>query len=137
MPQTFQPSVTVPLAQAMTGSDGKPVTEQVLATGPVASQVAIKMLGTNGGGYFNANSAHPYENPTPFSNFVELEAILLIAAALCFTFGSMVGDRRQGWAVLAAMVAAPLCAGPLAADSTYPSTPVSCPANQMDGFFFI
>lgn len=103
MPQTFQPSVTVPLAQAMTGSDGKPVTEQVLATGPVASQVAIKMLGTNGGGYFNANSAHPYENPTPFSNFVELEAILLIAAALCFTFGSMVGKPREGRALLAAM----------------------------------
>lgn len=103
MPQTLQPSVTVPLAQAMTGSDGKPVTEQVLATGPVASQVAIKMLGTNGGGYFNANSAHPYENPTPFSNFVELEAILLIAAAMCFMFGSMVGNPREGRALLAAM----------------------------------
>ncbi|MBK8574488.1 MAG: potassium-transporting ATPase subunit KdpA [Elusimicrobia bacterium] len=103
MPQTFHPSVTVPLVQAMNGPDGKPVTEQVLATGPVASQVAIKMLGTNGGGYFNANSAHPYENPTPFSNFVELEAILLIAAALCFTFGSMVGNPREGRALLAAM----------------------------------
>jgi K+-transporting ATPase ATPase A chain len=103
MPQTFQPSVTVPLVQSINGSDGKPVTEQVLATGPVASQVAIKMLGTNGGGFFNANSAHPYENPTPFSNFLELEAILLIAASLCFTFGSMVGKPREGRALLAAM----------------------------------
>src|SRR5207247_4034191 len=64
---------------------------------------AIKELGTNGGGFFNANSAHPYENATPLSNFVEVLAILLIPAALCFTFGSMVGDRRQGWAVFAAM----------------------------------
>lgn len=103
VPQTFHPSVTVPLAQEMSGPDGKPVTEQILATGPVASQVAIKMLGTNGGGYFNANSAHPYENPTPFSNFLELEAILLIPAALCFMFGSMVGKPREGQALLAAM----------------------------------
>jgi K+-transporting ATPase ATPase A chain len=69
----------------------------------VASQVAIKQLGTNGGGYFNVNSAHPFENPTPFSNFLEMLAILLIPAALCYTFGVMIGDRRQGWAVLAAM----------------------------------
>ena len=71
--------------------------------GPVASQEAIKMLGTNGGGFFNANSAHPYENPTPLTNFLQMLAILLIPAALCFTFGRMVGDTRQGWAVLAAM----------------------------------
>ena len=71
--------------------------------GPVASQEAIKMLGTNGGGFFNANSAHPYENPTPLSNFLQMLAIFLIPAALCFTFGRMVGDTRQGWAVLAAM----------------------------------
>jgi K+-transporting ATPase ATPase A chain len=103
MPQTLPPSVTVPLVQSINNSDGKPVTEQVLAMGPVASQVAIKMLGTNGGGFFNANSAHPYENPTPFSNFVELETILLIAAALCFTFGSMVGKPREGRTLLAAM----------------------------------
>jgi len=103
VPQTFKPSVTVPLAQAMKGSDGKPVTDQSLAMGPVASQIAIKQLGTNGGGFFNVNSAHPYENPTPFSDFVEVEAILLIAAALCFTFGGMVGKPREGRALLAAM----------------------------------
>jgi len=76
---------------------------QTLAMGPVASQEAIKMLGTNGGGFMNANSAHPYENPTPLANFVEMLAIFLIPAALCFTFGRLVGDTRQGWAVLAAM----------------------------------
>ncbi|MBS1228090.1 MAG: transporting ATPase, subunit [Proteobacteria bacterium] len=76
---------------------------QTLAMGPVASQEAIKMLGTNGGGFMNANSAHPFENPTPLTNFIEMLAIFLIPAALCFTFGRMVGDTRQGWAVLAAM----------------------------------
>ena len=79
------------------------VTTQTLAMGPAASQIAIKQLGTNGGGFFNVNSAHPFENPTPLSNFLELLAILLIPAALCYTFGVMVGDTRQGWAVLAAM----------------------------------
>jgi potassium-transporting ATPase potassium-binding subunit len=78
---------------------------QTLAMGPVASQEAIKMLGTNGGGFFNANSAHPYENPTPLSNFLQMIAMLLIPAALCLTFGRMVGDARQGWAVLGAMTA--------------------------------
>ncbi|MGA8863944.1 MAG: potassium-transporting ATPase subunit KdpA [Gallionella sp.] len=88
---------------------GNPVTEkatskeQSLPMGPAASQIAIKQLGTNGGGFFNVNSAHPYENPTPFSNFVTMLAILLIPAALCYTFGSMVGDTRQGWAFLVAM----------------------------------
>jgi potassium-transporting ATPase potassium-binding subunit len=76
---------------------------QMLAVGPAASQIAIKQLGTNGGGFFNVNSAHPFENPTPLSNFVEVLSILLIPAALCYTFGKMVGDTRQGWAVLAAM----------------------------------
>ena len=78
---------------------------QSIAMGPVASQEAIKMLGTNGGGFFNANSAHPYENPTPLSNFLQMLAIFLIPAALVFMFGRMVGDMRQGWAVLAAMTA--------------------------------
>ncbi|MEX3688300.1 potassium-transporting ATPase subunit KdpA [Paraburkholderia sp. BR14263] len=82
------------------------VTSQTLAMGPVASQVAIKMLGTNGGGFFNANSAHPYENPTPASNVIEMLAILIIPAALCLVFGNMVGDRRQGVAVLAVMTVA-------------------------------
>jgi potassium-transporting ATPase potassium-binding subunit len=78
---------------------------QSIAMGPVASQEAIKMLGTNGGGFFNANSAHPYENPTPLSNLLQMLAIFLIPAALVFMFGRLVGDMRQGWAVLAAMTA--------------------------------
>ena len=103
--QSFAPPQTVTLLRPATGADGRAVTEQSLPLGPVASQVAIKQLGTNGGGYYNANSAHPFENPTPLSNLLEWLAILLIAAALCVTFGRMVGDRRQGWAVLAAMTA--------------------------------
>jgi K+-transporting ATPase ATPase A chain len=121
--QTFQPYVTAAVVQTtgfdepVTDQDGKPVldakgqpttnkskrTEQVLAVGPAASQIAIKQLGTNGGGFFNVNSSHPFENATPLSNFVELLAILVISGALCYTFGVMVGDTRQGWAVLAAM----------------------------------
>src|SRR6202000_2721891 len=76
---------------------------QTLPMGPMASQEAIKELGTNGGGFLNANSAHPFENPTPLSNFLEMLAIILIPASLTYTFGRMVGDTRQGWAVLAAM----------------------------------
>jgi potassium-transporting ATPase potassium-binding subunit len=121
--QTFSAYQTVPLLQAtsyeepkldadgkpLQDADGKPVTEtkemkeQVLPLGPAASQIAIKQLGTNGGGFFNVNSAHPFENATPLTNFLEMLSILLIAAALCYTFGVMVGDTRQGWAVLAAM----------------------------------
>ena len=94
------------------------VTEQTLPLGPAASQVAIKQLGTNGGGFFNTNSAHPFENPTPLSNFLEVLAILLIPAALCYTFGSMVKDKRQGWALLAAMLVifVPLMVGAFAAE---------------------
>src|ERR1035437_2701542 len=77
--------------------------QQQLPMGPAASQIGIKQLGTNGGGYFNANSAHPFENPTPFSNFLEMLALLLIPAALVFTYGKMVGDTRKGWALLSAM----------------------------------
>ncbi len=80
------------------------VTDQTIPTGPAASQVAIKQLGTNGGGFFNVNSAHPFENPTPLSNFLELLAILIIPTALCYTFGRMVGDIRQGRALVAAML---------------------------------
>ncbi len=83
--------------------EGKTSDTQTLAMGPAASQVAIKMLGTNGGGFFNANSAHPYENPTALTNFVQMLSIFLIPAALCFTFGRMVSDQRQGWTVLIAM----------------------------------
>ena len=94
------------------------ITEQTVPLGPAASQIAIKQLGTNGGGFFNVNSAHPFENPTPLSNFLELLAILLIPAALCYTFGRMVGDTRQGWAVLIAMLVifVPLTIGGIAAE---------------------
>jgi K+-transporting ATPase ATPase A chain len=101
--QTFREYQTVPLWQPVVDGEGNVVTEQVLAVGPAASQVAIKQLGTNGGGFFNVNSAHPFENPTPLSNFVEMLSILLIPAALCYTFGKMVKDTRQGWAVLTVM----------------------------------
>lgn len=121
--QTLSPYQDVHTLTAQTwqepqlGPDGQPVKDaqgqavmvdktgqtQTLALGPVASQLAIKMLGTNGGGFFNANSAHPLENPTPLANFLQMLCIFLIPAALCFVFGRMVGDMRQGWAVLAAM----------------------------------
>jgi K+-transporting ATPase ATPase A chain len=101
--QTLKPSITVPLLQATKDAQGKPLTEQVLAVGPTASQIAIKQLGTNGGGFFNANSAHPFENSTPLSNFLEVVGLLVISVALCYTFGVMVGDTRQGWALMAAM----------------------------------
>jgi K+-transporting ATPase ATPase A chain len=123
VPQTFDRAATVTLVQPVTydnariGAGGQPVkddkgnavtdrataTEQTISLGPVASQIAIKQLGTNGGGYYNANSAHPLENPTPLTNFLEMLAILLIPAALCCTFGRMIGDTRQGYALLAAM----------------------------------
>ena len=102
--QTFSPAATAQLLDATTpGAAGTSVAQQVLALGPAASQIAIKQLGTNGGGFFNANSAHPFENPTPLSNLLQMLSILLIPAALCLSFGAMVKDRRQGWAVLAAM----------------------------------
>jgi len=121
--QTFRGYPTATVAQPsqydepVVDKDGKPVldekgqpktkrstlTEQVIAVGPAASQIAMKQLGTNGGGFFNVNSAHPFENPTPLANFLEVLSILLIAGALCYTFGVMVGDTRQGWTILAAM----------------------------------
>ena len=103
--QTFHAYQTLPLLQATKDADGKAVTDQVLAFGPAASQIAIKQLGTNGGGFFSVNSAHPFENPTGFSNFVEMVGLLIIPASLCYTFGKMVKDTRQGWAVFAAMAA--------------------------------
>jgi K+-transporting ATPase ATPase A chain len=93
--QTFSKYKTVNVLQTSA--------EQNLPLGPAASQIAIKQLGTNGGGFFNVNSAHPFENPTPFSNFLEMLAILIIPAALCYTFGMMVGDTRQGWSLLIVM----------------------------------
>ena len=121
--QTFREYKTVSLTQTITYDNpkldekgnpikdekGNPITEkaemkeQVIPLGPAASQIAIKQLGTNGGGFFNVNSAHPFENPTAFSNFLEMLALILIPAALCITFGKMIGDTRQGWALLAAM----------------------------------
>ena len=108
-PFTYQQPVTDATGQTVLDSQGNPkttpvtITEQIIPMGPVASQIAIKQLGTNGGGFFNVNSAHPFENPTPLSNFLEMVAILLIPAAFCFTFGTMVHDKRQGWAILIAM----------------------------------
>ena len=105
VPQTFDGRETTALIDSQPGAipGDAPTTEQSIAVGPVASQVAIKQLGTNGGGFYNVNSAHPLENPTPFTNFLECIAILLIPAALCFTFGRMVGSRRQGIALLVTM----------------------------------
>jgi K+-transporting ATPase ATPase A chain len=136
--QTFSPYEKANLVEPVviqvpaTSADGTPqldaggkpvmkdekVTEQTLPLGPAASQIAIKQLGTNGGGFFNVNSSHPYENPTPLANFLEVLSILLISAALCYTFGVMVDDKRQGWAVLAAMLVifVPLMIGAFAAE---------------------
>jgi K+-transporting ATPase ATPase A chain len=102
--QNLNPYVKTNLVQPLTTSDGNRVAQQTLPMGPVSSQEAIKELGTNGGGFFNANSAHPYENPTPFSNFLEVFLILLIPAALTHTFGRISGNPRQGWALYAAML---------------------------------
>jgi len=103
--QTFGPYASAALLEGTKDADGKAISDQILALGPAASQIMIKQLGTNGGGFFNANSAHPFENPTPLANFVEMFSLLVIPAALCLTFGEMVKDRKQGWAVLAAMFA--------------------------------
>jgi K+-transporting ATPase ATPase A chain len=118
--QNFKAYQTVDLVEPFVGADGERVTAQTLAMGPAASQVAIKQLGTNGGGFFNVNSAHPYENPTPLSNFIQVLSILIIPAALCYTFGVMVEDRRQGWAVYAAMllIFVPLLVGVVAAEQS-------------------
>jgi K+-transporting ATPase ATPase A chain len=101
--QTFGGPVTVPLLDPVRDASGNLVTTQLISVGPAASQIAIKVLGTNGGGFFNANSAHPFENPTPLSNFVENLSLLIIAASLCYTFGRMMGSRRKGIALLIAM----------------------------------
>ena len=102
--QTFSTSVTATLTQPTVDSNGQTVTQQVIAVGPVASQLAIKHLGTNGGGFFNANASHPFENPNALTDFLLVLAQTLIPAALTYTFGKMVGDTRQGWAVLTAML---------------------------------
>ena len=123
-PTTIETPVKNDAGEPVLDASGQPltkvetVTEQTIPLGPAASQIAIKQLGTNGGGFFNANSAHPLENPTPLANFLEVLAILLIPAALCHTFGRMVKDTRQGWAVMAAMLVifVPLTGGAIAAE---------------------
>jgi len=102
--QTLAPPAEARLIDPYTASDGSAVETQALARGPAASQIAIKQLGTNGGGFFNVNSAHPFENPTPLSGFLEMLAILLVPGALCITFGTLIGRRREGWALLAVML---------------------------------
>jgi len=103
--QTLKPNQTIALLQPFNHGGPKTlIQQQVIPMGPVASQVAIKQLGANGGGFFNTNSAHPFENPTPLTNLLEMLAIMLIPAAFCYTFGIMVRDTRQGWAILAAMM---------------------------------
>ncbi len=101
--QNFSPYRRASIVEPFKGDAGKMLQDELIPMGPAASQIAIKQLGTNGGGFFNANSAHPFENPTPLSNFLEMLAIPLIAAALCYSFGVMVKDLKQGWALLAAM----------------------------------
>src|SRR5436190_16849454 len=109
-PATISVAKTTDAGEAINGPDGKPVmeqrviTEQIIAQGPMASQVAIKMFGTNGGGFVNTNAAHPYENPTPLSNFVQMLSIFAIGSALTYYLGRMTKNQRHGWAVWAAMM---------------------------------
>jgi K+-transporting ATPase ATPase A chain len=125
VPQTFEPYKTVKIldpyktqvakldaagqplkdAQGNAVTEEQTVTEQVIPLGPAASQIAIKQLGTNGGGFYGVNSAHPFENPTPLTNFLEMFTILMLSAALTYTYGLMAGDRRQGWTIFGAMMA--------------------------------
>ena len=120
--QTFDGHARIELVDPIVAADGTTTSEQAVALGPAASQIAIKQLGTNGGGFYNVNSAHPLENPTPLSNFLEVLAILLVSAGLCFTFGSMIRDRRQGVALLVTMLLlfVPATAAVYAAESHAP-----------------
>ncbi len=122
--QNFQ---SYQVAQTMEG------TQQVLPMGPAASQIAIKQLGTNGGGFFNTNSAHPFENPTPFSNFLELLSILLIPAALTFMYGKMVGSVRQGWTIYTVMLFLLVAGLGISLYSEYAANPVLDGIIQMEG----
>jgi len=128
-PTTYQQPKLDAGGQPVTDGAGQPLLEtltthaQTLPMGPIASQEAIKELGTNGGGFLNANSAHPFENPTPLSNFLQMLAMVLIPAALTYTFGRMVGDTRQGWAVLAAMLLLFAVLAPVAIDSEQRGNP--------------
>ncbi len=144
-PITVQEPVTDAAGNPVKDEKGNPETKpvkvdtQTIPLGPAASQIAIKQLGTNGGGFFNVNSAHPFENPTPLSDFLELLAILLIPAALCYSFGCLVGDRRQGWALLAAMLVIWLPLLGLTAwaegrsNPAYPAAVAQAPSAQQSG----
>ena len=107
--------------------------EQIIPMGPAASQIAIKQLGTNGGGFFNSNSSHPFENPTPFSNFLEMLAILLIPAALTFTYGKMVGSTKQGWSIFTAMLILLLAGLFISLNSEYAANPIFGDLPLMEG----
>lgn len=122
--QNFKRSETVHTLQG---------TEQIIPMGPVASQEAIKQIGTNGGGFFNANSSHPFENPTPLSNFLQILAIFLIPAALTFMFGKMVGSTRQGWAIFTAMMFLFLAGLCISLYSEYASNPIFGHLPLMEG----
>jgi len=122
--QNFKPYETITTLQGA---------EQVIPSGPVASQIAIKQLGTNGGGFFNTNSSHPFENPTPFSNFLEMLAILLIPASLTYTYGKMVGSIRQGWTIFAAMMILLVTGLAISLYSEYASNPVFGNLSLMEG----
>lgn len=122
--QNFRPYETITTLQGA---------EQVIPSGPAASQIAIKQLGTNGGGFFNANSAHPFENPTPFSSFLELLAILLIPASLTFTYGKMIGSVRQGWTIFAAMMILLVAGLAISLYAEYASNPVFGELSLMEG----
>jgi K+-transporting ATPase, A chain len=122
--QTFSPAMHV---QTLEGHS------QIIPFGPAASQIAIKQLGTNGGGFFNANSAYPLENPTPLCNFLQMLSLLLIPAALTYTYGKMVGSRRQGWAIFAAMMALFLVGLVVSLWAEYGFNPVTGIAASMEG----
>jgi K+-transporting ATPase ATPase A chain len=107
--------------------------QQVIPMGPAASQIAIKQLGTNGGGFFNANSSHPFENPTPFSNFLEMLAILLIPAALTYTYGKMVGSTRQGWTIFTAMLILFVAGLSISLNAEYSANPIFGHIHLMEG----
>jgi len=108
-------------------------TQQIIPMGPAASQIAIKQLGTNGGGFFNGNSAHPFENPTPFSNFLQIFAIFLIPASLTFTYGKMAGSKRQGWTIFSAMLILFLAGLSISLYSEYATNPVFGHLSLMEG----
>ena len=132
VPQNFSPYKTVALLEPLTAEDGATITKQMVPMGPQASQVAPKQLGTNGGGYNGANSAHPHENPTPIANLLEMLSLLLIPAGLCFTFGRQIGDMRQGAAIFLAMTLLLAAAVGFTAWAEQNATPQLTQAGQVD-----